>query len=185
MASRHIYSLSKSSKCFPLQHFQFHAGKNVGLGKDHTIFSLIDGVVKFEKFGPDRKKVSYLVTHLTILVWKSYAIPSDIHYGLLWSTGECISTRSTARESQQLQGKEERELQAATWTQENENRKHYCSIPDSTGFCCWRHRQPSHLLILKAGPPSKYSRFAYRFEPFISESLLSNICSYSHWEVQL
>ncbi|KAK9925524.1 hypothetical protein M0R45_033846 [Rubus argutus] len=37
---------------------KFHAGKNVGLGKDHTIFSLIDGLVKFEKFGPDRKKVS-------------------------------------------------------------------------------------------------------------------------------
>ncbi|XLR10651.1 hypothetical protein S83_038589, partial [Arachis hypogaea] len=36
----------------------FHAGKNVGLGEDYTIFSLIDGVVKFEKFGPDRKKVS-------------------------------------------------------------------------------------------------------------------------------
>ncbi|XP_062010356.1 large ribosomal subunit protein bL27c [Rosa rugosa] len=37
---------------------KFHAGKNVGLGKDHTIFSLIDGLVKFEKYGPDRKKVS-------------------------------------------------------------------------------------------------------------------------------
>ncbi|EXC33368.1 50S ribosomal protein L27 [Morus notabilis] len=37
---------------------KFHAGKNVGLGKDHTIFSLIDGLVKFEKFGPDRKKIS-------------------------------------------------------------------------------------------------------------------------------
>ncbi|RAL38166.1 hypothetical protein DM860_000860 [Cuscuta australis] len=35
---------------------KFHPGKNVGLGKDHTIFSLIDGLVKFEKFGPDRKK---------------------------------------------------------------------------------------------------------------------------------
>ncbi|PWA70994.1 Ribosomal protein L27 [Artemisia annua] len=35
-----------------------HPGKNVGIGKDHTIFSLIDGLVKFEKFGPDRKKVS-------------------------------------------------------------------------------------------------------------------------------
>ena len=41
--------------------FQFHAGKNVGLGKDHTIFSLIDGLVKFEKFGPDRKKVLVLI----------------------------------------------------------------------------------------------------------------------------
>ncbi|KAF9597142.1 hypothetical protein IFM89_016130 [Coptis chinensis] len=38
--------------------FQVHPGKNVGLGKDHTIFSLIDGLVKFEKFGPDRKQVS-------------------------------------------------------------------------------------------------------------------------------
>ncbi|KAK6928536.1 Ribosomal protein L27, partial [Dillenia turbinata] len=37
---------------------KFHPGKNVGLGKDHTIFSLIDGLVKFEKLGPDRKKVS-------------------------------------------------------------------------------------------------------------------------------
>ncbi|KAI0530652.1 hypothetical protein KFK09_000199 [Dendrobium nobile] len=37
---------------------KFHPGKNVGLGKDFTIFSLIDGVVKFEKFGPDRKKIS-------------------------------------------------------------------------------------------------------------------------------
>ncbi|MQL97686.1 hypothetical protein Taro_030388 [Colocasia esculenta] len=37
---------------------QFHPGKNVGLGKDHTIFSLIAGLVKFEKFGPDKKKVS-------------------------------------------------------------------------------------------------------------------------------
>ncbi|XP_068656008.1 large ribosomal subunit protein bL27c [Aristolochia californica] len=37
---------------------KFHPGKNVGIGKDHTIFSLIDGLVKFEKYGPDRKKIS-------------------------------------------------------------------------------------------------------------------------------
>lgn len=37
---------------------QFHPGKNVGIGKDHTLFSLIDGLVKFEKYGPERKKVS-------------------------------------------------------------------------------------------------------------------------------
>ena len=35
-----------------------HAGNNVGLGKDHTIFALIDGVVKFERFDKKRKKVS-------------------------------------------------------------------------------------------------------------------------------
>ncbi|KAM7268035.1 hypothetical protein ACFE04_010201 [Oxalis oulophora] len=37
---------------------KFHPGKNVGMGKDYTIFSLIDGMVKFEKYGPDRKKIS-------------------------------------------------------------------------------------------------------------------------------
>ncbi|CAM6113705.1 unnamed protein product [Calypogeia fissa] len=37
---------------------KFHPGKNVGLGRDYTIYSLIDGLVKFEKYGPDKKKVS-------------------------------------------------------------------------------------------------------------------------------
>ena len=33
-----------------------HVGTNVGIGKDHTIFSLIDGVVKFEQKDKKRKK---------------------------------------------------------------------------------------------------------------------------------
>jgi len=35
-----------------------HPGNNVGLGKDYTIFSLIDGKVKFEPYNNNRKKVS-------------------------------------------------------------------------------------------------------------------------------
>lgn len=35
-----------------------HPGSNVGCGKDYTLFALIDGVVKFERLGKDRKKVS-------------------------------------------------------------------------------------------------------------------------------
>jgi large subunit ribosomal protein L27 len=35
-----------------------HAGKNVGLGKDHTIYALVDGVVKFERKDKYRKQVS-------------------------------------------------------------------------------------------------------------------------------
>jgi len=35
-----------------------HVGENVGIGKDHTIYALIDGVVKFEVKDKDRKKVS-------------------------------------------------------------------------------------------------------------------------------
>ena len=37
---------------------RFLPGNNVGLGKDDTLFSLIDGVVAFERKGRDRKKVS-------------------------------------------------------------------------------------------------------------------------------
>jgi large subunit ribosomal protein L27 len=37
-----------------------HPGDNVGMGKDHTLFALIDGVVTFARMGKDRKKVSIL-----------------------------------------------------------------------------------------------------------------------------
>ena len=37
-----------------------HPGENVGIGRDHTLFALIDGTVRFERFGKDRKKVSVL-----------------------------------------------------------------------------------------------------------------------------
>ncbi|MDX9746705.1 MAG: 50S ribosomal protein L27 [Syntrophales bacterium] len=37
---------------------KLHPGHNVGLGKDYTIFSKIDGIVKFERLDKKRKKVS-------------------------------------------------------------------------------------------------------------------------------
>ncbi len=37
---------------------KFHPGKNVGLGRDYTIYSLIDGQVKFEAFARNRKRIS-------------------------------------------------------------------------------------------------------------------------------
>ena len=37
---------------------KIHPGKNVSKGKDDTLFSLIDGIVKFERKGKARKKVS-------------------------------------------------------------------------------------------------------------------------------
>ena len=36
----------------------FHPGNNVGIGSDDTLFALIDGKVKFERVGRDRKQVS-------------------------------------------------------------------------------------------------------------------------------
>ena len=35
---------------------QFHAGTNVGIGKDHTLFAKADGVVKFAVKGPNKRK---------------------------------------------------------------------------------------------------------------------------------
>ncbi len=40
----------RGTKIFP--------GTNVGMGKDHTLFAKIDGVVKYERLGRNKKKVS-------------------------------------------------------------------------------------------------------------------------------
>lgn len=37
---------------------RIHPGDNVGVGKDYTIYALIDGVVKFEPTSNNRRKVS-------------------------------------------------------------------------------------------------------------------------------
>lgn len=37
---------------------KIHPGVNVGCGKDYTLYSLVDGVVKFERKGKTDKKVS-------------------------------------------------------------------------------------------------------------------------------
>jgi large subunit ribosomal protein L27 len=41
---------------------KIHPGNNVGLGKDYTIFSKIDGFVKYERLDKKRKKVSVYAT---------------------------------------------------------------------------------------------------------------------------
>ncbi len=37
---------------------KIYPGTNVGMGKDHTLFAKVDGVVRFERLGRDKKKVS-------------------------------------------------------------------------------------------------------------------------------
>lgn len=37
---------------------KIHPGENVGIGKDDTLFSKIDGIVKYERVGKDRKQAS-------------------------------------------------------------------------------------------------------------------------------
>ncbi|HTQ28471.1 MAG TPA: 50S ribosomal protein L27 [Puia sp.] len=43
---------------------EYHAGKNVGVGKDFTLFALIDGVVEFKKGKADRTFVSVLAAEV-------------------------------------------------------------------------------------------------------------------------
>ncbi|MEC9259773.1 MAG: 50S ribosomal protein L27 [Pseudomonadota bacterium] len=40
---------------------RFHAGNNMGIGKDHTLFALADGKVKFEVKGPNNRKFVSIV----------------------------------------------------------------------------------------------------------------------------
>lgn len=37
---------------------KFHPGRGVGLGRDYTIYAMIDGVVTFERYDKTRKQVS-------------------------------------------------------------------------------------------------------------------------------
>ncbi len=37
---------------------KIHPGTNVGMGRDFTLFAKVDGVVAYEKFGKDKKRVS-------------------------------------------------------------------------------------------------------------------------------
>ena len=37
---------------------KIHPGTNVGCGRDYTLFAKVDGVVKYESFGQNRKRVS-------------------------------------------------------------------------------------------------------------------------------
>jgi large subunit ribosomal protein L27 len=37
---------------------KFHPGLNVGIGRDHTLFALIDGIVEFQKFANDKTKIN-------------------------------------------------------------------------------------------------------------------------------
>ncbi|MGN0918708.1 MAG: 50S ribosomal protein L27 [Oxalobacter sp.] len=40
---------------------KIHPGENVGIGKDHTLFALVDGIVKFAVKGADKKHYATVV----------------------------------------------------------------------------------------------------------------------------
>jgi large subunit ribosomal protein L27 len=45
---------------------KFHAGKNVGMGKDHTLFALIEGFVQFKRGQKNRSYVSVFPESITL-----------------------------------------------------------------------------------------------------------------------
>mgnify|MGYP001369118918 CR=1 FL=1 len=47
---------------------KIHPGMNVGIGKDDTLFSLVDGVIKFERRGKDKKQVSVYPAEETVVL---------------------------------------------------------------------------------------------------------------------
>ncbi len=54
-------SISAGSIILRQRGTQFHAGSNVGIGRDHTLFALVDGQVRFETKGAlNRRTVSVL-----------------------------------------------------------------------------------------------------------------------------
>jgi large subunit ribosomal protein L27 len=39
---------------------RFHAGTNVGMGRDHTLFALVDGTISFDIKGPSNRKTVFV-----------------------------------------------------------------------------------------------------------------------------
>ncbi len=53
---------------------KFHPGNNVGIGSDDTLYSLVDGVVLFERKGKTRKKVSVYPVAVAAVVEEPVAV---------------------------------------------------------------------------------------------------------------
>ncbi len=45
---------------------KMHPGTNVGIGSDDTLYALVDGIVKFERLGRDKKKISVYPVEETV-----------------------------------------------------------------------------------------------------------------------
>ena len=50
--------VSAGSRIYRQRGTKIYPGVNVGMGKDHTLFAKVNGVVRFERLGRDKKKVS-------------------------------------------------------------------------------------------------------------------------------
>ena len=58
---------------------RFHVGQNVGMGKDHTLFALVDGVVTFRKGKKDRTFISIVPAQASAAVLEGAGATADAH----------------------------------------------------------------------------------------------------------
>ena len=59
---------------------KFHPGSNVGIGRDHTLFALIDGVVNFQKFTEETDNVlEYFINYILEVSQQSMEMVSIIN----------------------------------------------------------------------------------------------------------
>ena len=61
-----------------------HPGENVGRGSDDTLFAKIDGVVRFERVGKDRKRASVILLSSNLKIYEGgfYIHPYFLHFCL-------------------------------------------------------------------------------------------------------
>ncbi|MBE6753594.1 MAG: 50S ribosomal protein L27 [Ruminococcaceae bacterium] len=60
-----------------------HPGTNVGIGSDDTLFATVDGILKFERMGRDRKKAS--------------VYPEEQYKAMLAADADCFKKRNLGR----------------------------------------------------------------------------------------
>jgi large subunit ribosomal protein L27 len=53
---------------------RIHAGRNVGLGKDHTLYALVDGRVSFGVKGPQQHKYANVEAHGDVIAAPDYPL---------------------------------------------------------------------------------------------------------------
>ncbi len=56
---------------------QFWVGNNVGIGKDHTIYAKIDGVVRFEPISRDKRRISVYPPEIYPIGGASALLPEE------------------------------------------------------------------------------------------------------------
>ena len=65
---------------------RIYPGTNCGMGKDHTLFALVDGIVKYERLGKDKKKLSACVFPGLALVLAKLFLLTSVFIKLLFPT---------------------------------------------------------------------------------------------------